>query len=144
MPLVLTNLGLMYPCGHERARPVVDAPLSGQHPYDASRPTARQHQPPAFETDAGQMKENRARLYPDVGQEVTVTYGRELFAPVQYNNFECGPYSATSTIREGETRMGAMKRVLKDLEEFASSERQRKADAWLAAYKGIVGRAASR
>ena len=36
------------------------------------------------------------------GDTITVTYGKELFAPIQYHSFEIGPFTYTTQIQENE------------------------------------------
>ncbi len=49
------------------------------------------------------------------GDKVTYTMGQESFAPVSYNSFTVGPFSATTTIRKGETGEDAYYRCFKYL-----------------------------
>ena len=46
-----------------------------------------------------------------MSETVTVTWGKELIAPVQYNNFEVGPFTVTTAIRADETPEAAMARA---------------------------------
>lgn len=69
-------------------------------------------------------------------ETVTVTWGKELCSPKQFHTYEVGPYSATTTVREGETLVQAAARLMKDLDAIAAPERLRKRDAFLAALKG--------
>ena len=45
------------------------------------------------------------------GDTLTVTMGAETFSPVQYHPFTVGPFTATTTIRPGETASDASIRV---------------------------------
>jgi hypothetical protein len=66
------------------------------------------------------MKEpNEVRDNLDEGDSLTVTYGEEVFAPVQYNNMRLGPFSVTITVRSGETATRAFKRAHDLLETMA-------------------------
>ena len=56
-----------------------------------------------------------------MAESVTVTWGKVLISPVQYNTFEVGPFSMTTEVGEGETPEDAMKRAYAALEKFARS-----------------------
>lgn len=45
------------------------------------------------------------------GDEVTVTFGEELFAPVQFNSFRIGPYTYKTKVHKGETPEQAFDRA---------------------------------
>ncbi len=49
------------------------------------------------------------KLFP--GDEVTFTAGRELYAPVKYNNFEVGPVTVKTCVGPGETAAEAYARA---------------------------------
>ena len=67
----------------------------------------------------------------EVGDTVTVTWGEEMFSPVQYNNFRVGPFMATTKIRVGETAFTASRRALFELSKLAEVEFETKATAYL-------------
>lgn len=56
-------------------------------------------------------------------ETITVTWGEELFTPVQFCSFRVGPYSAMTTLRVGESREQAGDRLMRELEKIASKER---------------------
>lgn len=68
------------------------------------------------------------RVNPDEGEEITVTSGEELFAPIQYNSFRVGPLHYKTTVRATETLHEAYTRARVALElmmrdEFAAKLR---------------------
>jgi hypothetical protein len=75
---------------------------------------------------------------------VTVTWGKQLIAPVQYNNFEVGPFVMTSEVRPGEKPSEAMTRVYAVLEGFARESYKTKIaafrEAFAAANQAVRGR----
>lgn len=59
---------------------------------------------------------------------ITVTWGAEDFHPVKYNGFIVGPFTYTTTVRDGETPEQAFKRandVINALAEKAFLKKQR-------------------
>lgn len=60
------------------------------------------------------------------GDQITVTWGAEKYAPIQYNNFDVGPFSTTTTIREGETAEEATDRAKAFLATLAREEFDKK------------------
>jgi hypothetical protein len=55
-------------------------------------------------------------------ESVTVHYGEELFAPVQYHSFRVGGHSITVKPRAGESVDGAIRRAQQMLEELVDRE----------------------
>src|SRR4051812_39835594 len=55
---------------------------------------AKANRPPVAEVDA-------TLLQP--GDTVSITWGRECFAPIRFHSVEVGPFSVTVTVRPGET-----------------------------------------
>lgn len=47
----------------------------------------------------------------ETGDTITVTLGEQVFAPIQYNSFRVGPFSCTTTIKEGESPEAAYTRA---------------------------------
>lgn len=62
---------------------------------------------------------------------VTVTYGEEVFSPVQHNSFRLGPFSYTTALRANETPESAMGRAHEHLIAFAAIEYKRKAQEFV-------------
>jgi hypothetical protein len=62
--------------------------------------------------------------------DVTVTWGEEVYSPVQYNSFRLGPYSMTTAVRPGETRAQAFERAYDDLERLAAASFAKKREAF--------------
>lgn len=58
----------------------------------------------------------------DTGDAISVTWGAEKYAPRQYMNFDVGPISATTHLRQGESAEEAHERVWKWLEAQARKE----------------------
>lgn len=56
------------------------------------------------------------------GTTVTITMGAEKFAPVQYQTFDVGPFSATTTLQPGETIKAAYDRVMGELRVIFKAE----------------------
>lgn len=56
------------------------------------------------------------------GTVVTFTLGAEKFSPVQYQTFDVGPFSASTTLRSGETIKGAYERVMGELRAVFKAE----------------------
>lgn len=60
------------------------------------------------------------------GDTVTVTWGAEKYAPIQYHNFDVGPFATTTTIRDGETAEEAIDRAKTFLGTVAREEFDKK------------------
>lgn len=65
------------------------------------------------------------------GVQVVVTLGAEKFSPVQYQNFDVGPFSVTLTTRPGETVQEAMKRGLAMLYEVQREDFKVRSEGFL-------------
>jgi hypothetical protein len=52
---------------------------------------------------------------------ITVVYGQQKFAPVQYHSFDIGPFSMSTTPRPGETYEQAYERAYGFLESCAKN-----------------------
>jgi len=79
----------------------------------------------------------------DLGEEVSATWGEEVFSPVQYNSFRVGPFSSTTHVRAGETRVDALARLNRDLAAVADAEFTRKKKAFAASLTAVRPHAAS-
>lgn len=82
-----------------------------------------------------EMREEHAKRNSSVGsavETVTVTWGKELYAPKQFHNFDVGPFSATVALRSGETHAQAMMRVADECERVIETLRRRKTESYLA------------
>lgn len=55
------------------------------------------------------------------GDTITVTWGHECIQPKQYNVYNVGPFSTTTTIRPGETFEEAFNRAYTMLEKMAEA-----------------------
>jgi len=80
------------------------------------------HEPPnekPFEVLDGNEKET-----------ITVTWGEELYTPRQFCSYRVGPFSASTTVRKGETRVHAGMRLMEELRAFADVERRAKRQAF--------------
>jgi hypothetical protein len=73
---------------------------------------------------------------------VTAVWGKELFAPKQFSNFEVGPFTYHAAIRPGESPSQALVRANAELEKFAEIEFKRKCSAFIEKLKYIVGQVA--
>ncbi len=60
-------------------------------------------------------------------ESFSVSWAKEKFSPVAYNDFDIGPFEATGYVQAGETLSQAMARVYGALEAFAEEARARKA-----------------
>lgn len=69
-------------------------------------------------------------MEPTPGDQITVTWGEEVFSPVQYNSFRIGGHSITVTIKPGETALAAWKRGWDMLERAADIQFQDKLDGF--------------
>ena len=65
------------------------------------------------------------------GDTITLTFGGELYAPVQYNNWTLGPFTMGTTIRKGETEDDAIERLQTALNKHAKAEYERKSVGFL-------------
>jgi hypothetical protein len=63
-------------------------------------------------------------------ETVTVTWGEELFSPVQYNSCRVGPFSFTTPVRVGETAGQALLRAHADLRDHVNIVRTEKVKAF--------------
>lgn len=75
----------------------------------------------------------------EVGQPVEVTWGEELFQPVQFNTFRVGPFKATTVVRPGETVAAALARLHAEIDEAAKKIRAQKVADYLAALRRVQG-----
>ena len=76
------------------------------------------------------------------GQSVEVTWGEELFQPVQFNAFRVGPFKATTVVRAGESVGEALLRLHREIAATAQAIRQEKADDYVKALAAVSGMAA--
>lgn len=82
--------------------------------------------------------ERSVTIEPDsVPEFVEVTWGEEIYQPVQYNNFRVGPFKATTIVREGETISEATARVHSELQKHAEQVALEKGRAYLANLKKL-------
>lgn len=79
------------------------------------------------------------RAITGAGAQVRVVWGQETICPVAYNPFVIGPFEATGYVQPGETIGQAQARIYLELELFAESARQRKAESFATALGGIGG-----
>lgn len=77
----------------------------------------------------------------DEGDAITVTAGRELFAPIRYHSFEVGPFALQTHVRAGESRHDAIKRAQATVDELFAQDFERKLQEHLERIKA-AGRAA--
>ena len=75
----------------------------------------------------------------DEGQVVEVTWGEELFQPVQYNSFRVGPFKVATTVRRGETIGDAMLRVHRQIAATATALHDEKAKVYLRSLADLAG-----
>ena len=62
--------------------------------------------------EAAEQRAGEVAFANAAGDEVVeVTWGEELFQPVQYNSFRVGPFKASTIVRKGETVAKAMLRL---------------------------------
>lgn len=73
-------------------------------------------------------------------ETVTVTWGEELFTPVQFCSFRVGPYSAATTLRPGESREQAADRLMRELERIAAKERDIKIRVYREGLEKVIPR----
>jgi superfamily II DNA or RNA helicase len=71
------------------------------------------------------------------GEEVTATWGEELFTPRQFNSFRVGPFTYTTKVRRGESVEQAYSRALTFVTHVAEQERARKHKSYVAALKEL-------
>lgn len=79
----------------------------------------------------------------EIGGVVTATWGEERFCPVQYNTFGVGPFSFTTTVREGETPEQALQRAYGVVEAAAERCFEQKCVEHLERIKEAAGKAKS-
>lgn len=70
----------------------------------------------------------------DPGDEVTVTFAPEKYAPIQFHSFDLGPFIARTKVRPDETGEEALIRAYKVLEAFARKTYPQKRDEHLWRY----------
>lgn len=73
------------------------------------------------------------------GEQLTVTWGKELFQPLKFHNFEVGSFVLTVTIRQGETVAEAAGRAQRELEQLAHREFREKLAAYLERVRTVSG-----
>lgn len=56
------------------------------------------------------------------GASVTVTYGEEVFSPVQYQSFRVGPFSITRTVRSDETAESVYASIEEELQQMSNRQ----------------------
>ena len=61
-----------------------------------------------------------------VGDEVTVTAGRETYTPIRFHTFEVGPFAVTTRVRQGETGQQAFERATRFLQRLFVVEHEKK------------------
>ena len=72
------------------------------------------------------------------GTSVDVTWGEELFQPVEYNGLRVGPFRATTVVRSGETVAAATYRLWLELNAAAMAIRDEKAKEYLRALENMT------
>lgn len=97
-------------------------PVETEETKTAATPSRK---PTSAEVQAASPPTGVQRL-PTGEQIVTVTFARELYAPVQYNSCEVGPFSITREVQPGETVEQALESINAQLTEFASKARKAK------------------
>lgn len=70
-------------------------------------------------------------------ETVSVTWAREKFSPVSYNDFDIGPFEATGSVRAGESIGEAMARIYAELVIFAEAARAAKALSYRATLEAM-------
>jgi hypothetical protein len=73
-------------------------------------------------------------------ETISVTWGEELFTPVSYCSFRVGPFSASTTLRAGESREQAGDRLMRELEKIAAKERDNKIRVFKDALDKVIPR----
>lgn len=76
-------------------------------------------------------KDLKVRSDLNVGDEVTATWAPNKLAPVQYHSFDVGPFSCTTTVREGESGEEAMLRAYNVCVKVARDTYAQKRDEFL-------------
>lgn len=72
------------------------------------------------------------------GELVSATWGEELFTPKQFNSFRLGPFSGSTTVRPGEDRGEAFRRLYAELEAHAEEAFEKKKRDYLRRLQGIL------
>jgi len=67
----------------------------------------------------------------DRGEKVAVTWGEEMIRIADFTNCHVGPFYGETTVREGETRLDAMRRLRDELAQLAEEERRRKVQSFM-------------
>lgn len=71
----------------------------------------------------------------DEGDEVSYTKGEEMYGkPGQFSTYRVGPFTSSTRVRAGETRVEALRRLSLEMETFMTEERERAKKAFLAHY----------
>jgi len=106
-----------------------DAPRRRRVAQDAPTPTAVSEDAPAGRpAQLGTLLTVGGPV--EVGTQVTVTWGKELFSPKQFHTFEVGPFVAIVTTRPGESIAQASDRAMSELSAYAEKERERKRQSY--------------
>lgn len=91
-------------------------------------------------TVSERVEEIRTQQAPET---ISVTWGEELFTPVQFCSFRVGPFSASTTLRVGESREQAADRLMRELERIAAKERELKTRVYKDSLGPILGKKVS-
>lgn len=75
---------------------------------------------------------------PEAGTPVEVTWGEELFQPVQFNMMRVGPFKGATVVRAGESVADATYRLWLELNEVAMRIRDEKVAGYLKALEGVA------
>lgn len=147
--LTKTAVGIFYPCGHDTRKSATEPVLPTQpQPEVAQTEVLKQHYPDnrvgeiPKESHVHRDKELFAQTTvpaSDVGEEVTVTYGEQVFSPVQYNSFRVGPMTTTTRVRPGETRADAARRAFDELSAAVEVQRQKVQADFLRSLAAVKG-----
>ena len=81
---------------------------------------------------------------PIVRAELTVTWGEELYAPVQYHSFRVGDLSLKFNVEAGETIEQAHERALGILRSLAAKQYVAQRDAFLANFRDLAAKKGAR
>lgn len=75
------------------------------------------------------------------GDEITITFGAQKYAPIQYQSFDIGPFTVRTVRRPGETFAEVYARVAPELRAMAEQEFKERLAEHLARVKLAAGAA---
>lgn len=89
--------------------------------------------------EAAEQRAGEVAFAAAAGERVEVTWGEELFQPVQYNSFRVGPIKATTVVGPGETVGEAVVRLHREIAKAARVVAAEKTTEYLRSLADLAG-----